>query len=251
MVRRSCRKAFTLIELLVVIAIIAILAALLLPALSRAKEKGRRIACLNNEKQMGIGSQMFADDDEEHRLTGSLAPTPDLQQADDDLNWLYPKYVENVNSFICPTTKNYIRPEIKVTALIGGVFVTRVQDLLNNAPNNGSVPGHSYEVFGNWHNKNKNYPRKTQSSVLNYVHGNAPFVGLVAGPTETFIIIDAMEPHAAPWNHENWPNPYDGHGPDGGNVVFADGHAEWIGKGQWNYRYEFSEDEIGRPITAF
>ena len=63
--RREGRNAFSLIELLVVIAIIAILAALLLPALSRAKEKGKQIACLNNLKQWGLATHVYLEENNE------------------------------------------------------------------------------------------------------------------------------------------------------------------------------------------
>ena len=105
------RHGFTLIELLVVIAIIAILAALLLPALARAKEKAHQAACISNLKQIGIALALYIDDNE-----GFFPIAKSVTATGDDLNWTktlgpyLPRQGPNETSkahkvFICPSTK--------------------------------------------------------------------------------------------------------------------------------------------------
>jgi prepilin-type N-terminal cleavage/methylation domain-containing protein len=99
------KRAFTLIELLVVIAIIAILASLLLPVLSRAKQKARTINCASNLRQIGLGMRMFADENQDRypESGGTIGWnfTDPYSLSNAWMQQVY-AYLKNTNVYRCP-----------------------------------------------------------------------------------------------------------------------------------------------------
>jgi len=177
--------------------------------------------------------------------------------AADNMNWLYgegpnqppigvPTYVSNLKCYVCPTTRNYVRPDAYCPVNPYGTLELYkfLCDLSAKGIDKNSTNGHSYEVFTTWHRYDLGsgkVPRRTLRTVQSYVNANYK-AGVSPGPAGVFTIMDRLEIHNG-LNYENSPNPKDGHGLAGANVIFTDGHGGFVPKKKWTDVYLTSQDD--------
>ncbi len=198
-VLRHTRSAFTLIELLVVIAIIAILAGLLLPALSRSKGKAQNAACLSNLRQLGIATRLYAEDHEERLPKAEILPTQPIDPQEP-----LPR--------ICDVLAKYVGKATGATTNAATVF---------KCPSDKkrfATEGSSYEWNAELNGRRIDETR-TDHAFLLLERGNPAagitnfFVTMPPGTTPLLLDYDAFHPRPPK---------------SGKNVVFMDGHVSLL-----------------------
>jgi type II secretory pathway pseudopilin PulG len=203
----------------VVIAIIAILAALLLPALAQARDKAKRLNCLSNMRQLGLACQIYAVDNKGQLLIDTRGQKANTWiNGNDDLSWLYPTLIPAVKTFICPGTRNNVRTD-KLT-IDPWSNEKLLQDLMDTCKTGAQgTNGHSYEILGEIRSN-----KVSQTFYDNYVSQyNELYQGSKPGPCRFWLFYDSDNAG----DNNVWDEP-DNHGIKGGNVTYGDCHANWV-----------------------